>query len=357
MDCKKVRDQFSSLWEHQLIPSEEKNVREHLSSCPECQKELEQFEKTMRWLHSVAEVEIPEGFLPELHKKMEERKSEKILAEKARGRWFNLPLALKLPVQATAMVAIIFLVLYLTKMMPFEGEHLKDSKPISSPFAEKKSNQVFVQKEVEKEKKAVEIHPETSRPRGMEQAKPHVPPEKGKLERTYAPQLKAEVKKGEEPSQKTEVMEDQTLAKETAGMKALSPDLEETEKGWTGREKPMVTSGPPQEIVLRVSDQKKVISQLHELVKQFGGEIITSEENMVLASLPAGAFSEFENELVGIIASLKADKINVKEHVPGSLRMARGRKREEGDNKIQGSSRVITGQENRTEVRILLIQE
>ena len=74
MDCEKVRDRFSSLWEKELTPSEEKMVREHLSSCPECQKEFERFEKTMGWLRSVGEVEVPEGFLPELYKKMKGRK-------------------------------------------------------------------------------------------------------------------------------------------------------------------------------------------------------------------------------------------------------------------------------------------
>jgi len=74
MDCKEVRDRFSSLLERELMPPEEKILREHLSSCSECQRELERFEKTMRWLGSVEEVRLPEGFLPELYKKMEERK-------------------------------------------------------------------------------------------------------------------------------------------------------------------------------------------------------------------------------------------------------------------------------------------
>jgi hypothetical protein len=237
--------------------------------------------------------------------------------------------------------------------MPIEGDRLKDSKPISSPpFAEKKSDQVFAQKEVEKEKKAVEIHPETHRPRGIEQAKAPVPGKK-KLEETYVPQVK-----GEAPSPKTEVVANQTIdSKAAAESKVPSPELKEIEKGLTAKDKLVAASKPPREIVLRISNQEKVISLLHELVRQFGGEIVTSEGNMVLASLPTGSFSEFENELVGLSASIKADKIAAKEHVPGSLRMGTGRKREEADEKSQRSSRVATDQENRTVVRILLIQE
>ena len=74
MECEKVRDQFSSLLEGDLNPIEEKIVRDHLVSCAECRKELERFEKTMHWLHSIEEVEVPDGFLSGIYKKMEGRK-------------------------------------------------------------------------------------------------------------------------------------------------------------------------------------------------------------------------------------------------------------------------------------------
>jgi hypothetical protein len=353
MDCEKVRDRFSSLWEKELMRTEEKKVREHLSSCPECRKEWGRLEKTMRWLHSVEEVEIPEGFLPELHKKMEERKSKTFLAEKARGRWLNLPFSLKLPVQAVAMVAIIFLVLYLTKMMPIEGDHMKDSKPISSPpFAEKKSEQVFAQKEMEKERRAMEIPLKAPRPEDVEHAEAPVPGKK-KLEGTSVPQVKVEA-----PSSKTEVAANQTIdSKAAAGLKVPSPEPKEIEKGLTAKDKFVEGSKPLREIVLRISDQKKAISLLHELVRQFEGEIVTSEGNMILASLPSVSFSEFENELVELNASIKAEKIATKEPGTGSLRGTTRRKKEEVDEKSRRSSRPAIDQENRTVVRILLIQE
>ena len=93
MDCEKVRDRFSSLWEKELAPLEEKKFKEHLSSCPKCQREFEQFEKTMRWLHSVGEVEVPEGFLPELYKKVEEKKGpSRARSPEADGSTFRPPL-------------------------------------------------------------------------------------------------------------------------------------------------------------------------------------------------------------------------------------------------------------------------
>jgi len=349
MDCEEARDRFSSLWEKELIPSEENKVREHLSSCPGCQEEWGRFEKTMQWLHSAGEVEIPNGFLPELYKKMGERKSKATPTEKAKGGWVSLPQSLKLPVQAVAMVAIVFLVLYLTKMMPIERGRLRESKPISSPlFAEKKSEQVFAQKEVEKERRAVEFHPNTRRSEDVEQAKTPVPGKK-KLEEAYGPQMKAEA-----PSSKTEVGTNPPIdSRAVARLKVPSPEPKEIEKGLTAKDKLVAASKPPREIVLRISNQERMISLVHELVREFGGEIVTSEGNMVLASLPTNSFSEFENELAGLSASIGTDKEDVK----GSLRGEPSEKREEADVKSQGSPRTATDQEKHTVVRILLIQE
>jgi hypothetical protein len=236
-------------------------------------------------------------------------------------------------------------------MMPIEGG--KDFKPISSPpFTEKKSEQVFAQKETEKETRAMEIPLKAPRPEDVEQAEAPVPGKK-KLGETYVPPVKAEV-----PSSKTEVAANQTIdSKAAAGLKIPSPKPKEVEKGLTAEDKAVEGSKPPREIVLRISDQEKVISLLHELIKQFGGEIVASEGNRVLASLPSVSLSEFENELVGLSASIKADKIAAKEPGPGSSRIARGRKREEADERSQRSSRAAIDQENRTIVRILLIQE
>ena len=357
MDCEKVRDRFSSLWEKELTPSEEKMVREHLSSCPECQKEFERFGKTMGWLCSVGEVEVPEGFLPELYKKMKGRKRAP-LGEKARGRWFSFPSSLKLPVQAVAMVAIVFLALYLTKMMPMEVYRLKETQQPSSPLSvEKKSEQVLAQKEVERERRTLKTPTETPRPKDVEQAKTPAPGE-GKFEETYVSQMKAEAKKAEAPSPKTEMMAYQTFdSKEAARAKVPSPESGKIEKGLAPKEKSVIASKPPQEIILKISDREKGISRLNELVKQFGGEMVAAEGNMFLASLPTGSLAEFEKELAGLSASPKTDKVVEKKQVAVSLRAAPGVKRKEVDGKSKEPAKLATDEESRTIVRILLVQE
>ena len=356
MDCEKVRDRFSSLWEKELTPIEKKIVMDHLSSCPACQREFEQFEKTMRWLHSVGEVEAPDEFLPELHKKMEERK--RIAPDKkATGKWFNFPLSLKLPVQAVAMVAIVFLVLYLTKMMPMEGYHPKEPEQTSSPLSlEKKSEHVLAQKEGERERVALKTPSEAPRSKDTERAETAVPG-KERLE-AYAPQVKTEAKKTEAPSSKTEVVGDQTFdLKEAARVKVPSSESEKIEKERPAQEKLAMASKPSQEIVLRISDRKKAISQLHELVKQFGGEIVATEGDRFLASLPTGSFSEFEKELAELSASADAGKMVPQKHVAGSLREVQEVKKKEVDEKGKEPVKPANGEGSRMIVRILLVQE
>jgi hypothetical protein len=387
MECEKVRDRFSSLWEKELTPIEKKTVNEHLSSCPACQREFEQFEKTMRWLHSVGEVEVPDEFLPELHKKMEERK--RIGPDKkATERWFNFPFSLKLPVQAVAMVAVVFLVLYFTKMMPKDIYQQKETPKTPSPLSLKeKPEQVLTRsaapspiskgelekrrsgstlsapspsgrgiegltpKEAERERGALKTSSEVPRPKDVEQAKTAVPREES-LE-AYAPQVKAEA-----PSSKTEMVGDKTFdLKGAARTRVPSSEPEKVEKGLPTQEKLAMASKPPQEIVLRVSDREKAISQLHELVKQFGGEIVTTEGNRFHASLPKGSFSEFEKELAGLSASADAGKMVPQTHVTGSLREVQGVKREEVDKKSKEPANLATDKESRMIVRILLVQE
>jgi hypothetical protein len=403
MDCEKVRDRFSSLWEKELTPVEKKTIEGHLSSCPACRREFEQFEKTMRWLQSAGEVEVPDGFLPEILKKMEERK--RIAPDpKAAGRRFNFPLSLKLPVQAVAMVAVVFLVLYITKMMPMEKYHLREIEQTSPPLSSEKKPEPaltrsaapprpelgskatpisegevekrrsgstvsepspssrgvegLAQKEGEKERVALKTSPEGPRPKDLEQAKAPVPKE-GRLQEVSVPQVKAEAKRREASAQSTEVLGDQAVeSKEAAKVKVPSSEPEKGGKGQSVLERALVASKPPREIVLKTSNREKAISQLHELVRQFGGEIVTKEEGVLIASLPMDSFSEFEKELTELSASTRADKVFAFTRKPdtGGL-MAGERAKKEADEKGKRTVKLANGEESRMTVRILLVQE
>ena len=356
MDCEKVRDRFSSLWERELAPFEEQMLKEHLSSCPKCQREFEQFEKTMRWLRSAEEVEVPEGFLPELYKKIEEKKGA-IPVKKSGGRWLHFPLSIKLPVQAVAMVAVVFLVLYITKMVPIDGYRLKETRHPSPLSVEEKPEEALAQKGMERERSALETPTETVRPKDVEQAKAPVPAE-GKSEEPSAPQVKAEAKKREAPARGAKVMGYQVGdTKEAPRMEVPSPEPGKMGRELAIQEKSIVASKPPREIILRISNREKVISRLHELVKQFGGEVVATERDIFLASVPTGSFSEFEKELAGLSSSAKTDRLTAKKQAAGSLRFEQGTKKEEGEEKRKGPANLAADMESRSIVRIVLVQE
>ena len=311
MECKKVRDRFSSLLENELDPLEEKIVREHLTSCSECQKDLQQFTKTIQWVHSVKEVEVPDGFLSEIYKKMEEGKRKAPPVEETRWQWFRHPFPLKLPVQAVAMVAIVFLVLYLTKMMPVETSRVKEAehkKPsISTPLpSEKQMGQLPSQIKTEKDRVVAQTPLKPSPPSNVAPA----------------------------PSE-TAVMEPALAKGEQASLAAK----------------------PPQEILLRISDREKTLNQLYELLQQFGGKMITTEGNIFLASLPKATFSEFEKELLELGSPEKIDKMMVKKNGMERLDVPEGAKRRALEMKGKASAAPETERQDYLLVRILLVEE
>jgi len=318
MECEKVRDRFSSLLEKELNPIEERIIKEHLVSCSGCQRDFEQFEKTIDWLHSVETLEVPEGFLSGIYKKIEDRKRETLVSEKEKKRWWDYPLSLKLPIQAVAMVAIVFFVLYLTKMMPVEGPRLKGVEPPKPPvseerkmereekspiFFEKKSDQKLAPKEMEGKREAEKPPLETPLPKDLLVLKPSLSEEKQ--------------------------MEEAVVAKEKS----------------------------PREIVLRTSNREKTLSQLHELLKQFGGEIIETEGNILLTSLPAASYSEFEKGLAGLGSYTKEEKTTPGKDLLGSSGVPAGVKRREVEEKGKKTSKILTDKENYLAIRIHLLQE
>jgi hypothetical protein len=356
MDCEKVRDRFSSLWEKELTPVERKTVEEHLSSCPACRREFEQFEKTMQWLHSAGEVEVPDQFIPELLKKMEER--ERIAPDrKTTGGWFSFPRSFKLPAQAVAMVAVVFLVLYITKMMPTREYRPKETEEASSHLRlEKKPAPELAQKEGERARGALKTPSETPPPKDVERAETAVAG-KERLE-AYAPQVKTEEKKAEVPFSKTEVMREQKFdSVETARGGVPSSEPGKIERESAALEQSLVASKPPQEIVLRISDREKAISQLHKLVKEFRGEIVATEGDRFLVSLPKGSFSKFEKELTELSTSMRTDKLFARKLDTGDLMAAQGVKKEEVGEKGKEPAKLADGEESRVSVRILLVQE
>jgi hypothetical protein len=302
MECEKIREKFSSLLEGDLDPLEEKVLKEHLASCSGCQKDFETFKKTMNWLHSVDEAEAPEGFLKEIYQKMEDRKRKGY-----RQGWGHRLMRLKLPAQAVAMVAIVFAVLYITKIIPMETPRGKNVDVARTAPSEAKTDTRLAQKEAKTEKQEIDLLSKAPRTKEMEQ-------------------------------EKTPLSEGKEIEQEAIHSLAAKPS---------------------QEIILRVSDQEKAVSQLQGLVKQFGGEAVKEEENLLLVSLPTASYPEFEKKLEGMTSPQKAEPASPQQVAPRASRISPRAKEGEsvGKGKEKEVGRPMADQPGRITVRILVVKE
>jgi hypothetical protein len=278
MECGKVRDRFSSLFEKDLSPWEEKTLREHLANCSECQGDLKRFEKTMGWLRSMEEVKLPGEFLSGVREKIQERERRAFLKK------------IRLPLQAIAMLVIVVLVFYFTKIMPLRQDAAEKR---AAPSAGKVAEEMRVTRDRTEAKKPL-LEPNV--PKDSRRAKPG-PVEPGRL----------------------------------AASSAL----------------PAI-----QEITLRISDREKALSQIDEMIKQFGGEVVRTEENAIVANLPGSAFSEFEKELKGFSSAAETGRRLERREAPENTGPAALAKRKFPDRE---QATAPAGKQNSVTVRILLL--
>jgi hypothetical protein len=350
MDCEKVRDQFSFLFEGELKPPEEEKLREHLAFCPNCEKEWKEFRQMMGWLHTIEEEDVPEGFLSEIQKKREERKGK----ERTVGdRFFR---SIKVPIQAVAMVMIVFLALYLTKMPPFEmlqKRAVEKSEVLQSDREKKES----ILKEEEKQKVTLPP-PALYRKDYISEAKPSATDEREGAKDGIAQKMKEEDKKLPAPPFKEEMTTAEPLRpKEMA--KAEIPPLEEKrrEREMVGKGMMSLAKKPAREITLKIGDREKAISRVRELAKQLGGQIVREDGDVLLASVPVSSYAEFEKELAQIGSPPVAPKATVQKEMKDDLSLSVGAKSKEAEAKGKEPSRSVGLRENTIFIRIRLVTE
>jgi len=347
MECEKVREKFSSLLEKELNPLEEKKLREHLASCQACQKDFEQFEKTVNWLHSVKEEEVPTGFLTEIYQKMEDRKRMG-----PRQAWVHRLVRFKLPAQAVAMVAIVFFLLYLTKMMPLETPHEKGIDVASTPRSEVKTETYLAQEEVKKEKQEVAFLSEAPRPKKREQGETPLSSRKA-VGKAVIQKERDEARGAGISLPKDEVSQTKSSEKK----EDLAPAPGKIEKGVTLERAASIADKPPQEFIVRISDQEKAVSQLHEMVNRFGGEVLKEEANLLLASLPSASLAGFKKELERMSSPEKVGPAALQKEAPRALSASpRARDEKITEKEIQWAP-PAADQASRVTVQIRLLKE
>lgn len=113
MNCHETRERLSGLLDDALDALERAEVGAHLEGCPDCRRELERLRATVSLLSRVEHPRAPVGFV------------DRVMAAAHPFPWYRrlgrrlfLPLNIKLPVQAAAMLVIAVLGVYLLQRTP-----------------------------------------------------------------------------------------------------------------------------------------------------------------------------------------------------------------------------------------------
>jgi hypothetical protein len=113
MNCHETRERLSDLLDQALAAPERALVAAHLDGCPECRRELDRLRATVSLLSRVERPRAPVGFV------------DRVTAAARPAPWYRslgrrlfLPLSIKLPAQAAAMLVIAVLGVYLLQRTP-----------------------------------------------------------------------------------------------------------------------------------------------------------------------------------------------------------------------------------------------
>lgn len=132
MSCHEVRELFSAKMDGFLTPGERSALDRHLQGCTDCSREWERFSRTVGLLRAVPEARAPAGF------------GRRVLEAATREPWQRrllrgifLPLHVKLPLEAAALVLLSTLVIFLYRQTPeFQRPARPPAPGVTAPAAE-----------------------------------------------------------------------------------------------------------------------------------------------------------------------------------------------------------------------------
>jgi hypothetical protein len=339
--CETVRDRFSAYWEKVLTPSEEAEIKDHLDSCPSCREEYNRFGQTLRMIHSLEEVEVPEGFLAGVVTKLDEGNerspSPEVLPPLETRRLFSW----RLPAEAIAMVTIVFLALFLTQNRSSEIPQ-KEATPLSQPSIsdERKTKDGGASLETEDPKGRNRIAVPEPDPKARSAPEERIPkPVKKPVIREAGPLQKQDAVPA---APRAPAPPPERRAADRGLAAQFAPQAEKKEEGRLFRE-----------YILKSRNAEETSKKVLDLVKRFGGEILSSESGTILAALPGAVlvpFHEGLEELEKPPAGRNA--FNVEKPPAGEVADSIG-KRKELERK-GGSPAADTGKSETVSVRIVV---
>ncbi|MFQ5658596.1 MAG: zf-HC2 domain-containing protein [Candidatus Methylomirabilales bacterium] len=115
MRCEEIQDHLSAYLEDEVGPSERRAIEGHLLDCVRCRHELDLFRQTVSALQSMEEIDVPARLTAAIEADVSARKS--IWWQDLISRLF-VPMHIKIPLQAAALVLISLGAVYLYRSSP-----------------------------------------------------------------------------------------------------------------------------------------------------------------------------------------------------------------------------------------------
>ena len=129
MTCRDARQWLSDLLDDALGPERRVEVKAHLAGCAECRVELDRLRATVAALGELEPVRAPAGFVDRVV-----QRAYPVPWHRRLGAWLFLPLSIKLPVEAAAVVVIAGLAMLVWERSPeLRSAARQEPTPLPAP--------------------------------------------------------------------------------------------------------------------------------------------------------------------------------------------------------------------------------
>jgi hypothetical protein len=258
MNCEEIEEKLSEYIEGRLDPSNAKAVQDHVFSCPRCQAEAQVLAHTRRAVSQLPSVEPPPGF--------SQRVMARIREDEQRPSFWQdifLPLRIKIPIHALAILLVGGLVFYLYQAnKPVQTEVAKLAPPASLPLQQKD--------QVSSPPAFIPVDPVQPEPRPPDEVGLAGRVEVKREKKATAPAVKEEQK----PSQPSETL----VAKQAP--QAEEPAQEPTIQTFTSSSPESQSTDFELTLVAHANIQGKetLLQQVEDLVKKVGGQSVQHQD-------------------------------------------------------------------------------
>ena len=127
MNCAEVQKYLSDFLDKSLDNERARAIEDHLAACSRCSEEMTSLAECQRLVSGLPAVELPLGFTNRVMARVREAANPPSLWER-----LFLPLQIKIPLQATAVVLIAVLAAYIYQKEPLQRESVVAVQPESS---------------------------------------------------------------------------------------------------------------------------------------------------------------------------------------------------------------------------------